>query len=128
MTAEEVVCARLKAWTNLTNVVGQRVYPQMSTQEPTFPLVIYERSGEDRSPNLNPGPNKTSKITIDVTTYGRTESDIQVPAGEVVNALNQFSDRPNGAMGIFHVDSSSGVTEEGYRYLKHSFAVWFTAS
>lgn len=126
-TPEEMLRGRMAGYAPLTDLVGQRIYPQMSTQEPTYPLAIYERAGEERQPKIS-GASNTSKVLIDVTTYGRTEAEYQAPAAQVVNALNQWSDRANGVQGVFHVDSNAGVTEDGLaRWMKHTFAVWFTA-
>jgi hypothetical protein len=124
-TPEEVVSAKLKAFAPLTALVAQRIYPQVSTQEPIVPLVVYGRAGEEKQPKLS-GPQKTAKVLIDVTTYGHTEAEYQAAATEVVNALDGQNDRANGVQAIFHVDSNADATEDGFRFMKHTFAVWHT--
>lgn len=124
-TPEEVVCNLMKGAGPLAALVAQRIYPQVNTQEPVVPFVVYQRSGLEKQAKLG-GPAKTGKALVDVTTYGHTEAEYQQAAAEVVTALDGKRDAANGVQGIFHVDSQSGATEDGYRYMKHTFAVWHT--
>ena len=124
-TPEEAVRGLLIAHTPLAQLVGDRITPQINTDEPVYPLVIYERSGQEKQPKLN-GAQKTSKVLIDVTTYADTEAACGAAAIETVSALNGKRDTTRKVQGIFHTDSQSGLTEDGKRFMQHTFAVWHT--
>ena len=124
-TPEEAVRGLLMAHTPLIELVGERITPQINTDEPVFPLITYERSGLEKQPKLG-GAQKTSKVLVDVTTYADTEAACGAVAIETVNALNGKRDLTQKVMGIFHADSQAGLTEDGKRFMQHTFAVWHT--
>jgi hypothetical protein len=123
MTPEEMVYGLLTGHAPLTALVADRITPQVNTQEPTVPFVVYERSGIEKQPKLD-GKATQVKVLVDVSTYARTEAEYQNAAAEVVNALDGKNARAQGLLAAFHVDSQAGTTEDGFRFMRHTFACW----
>lgn len=122
---EQAIVFRLKNWNALAQLVGPRVYPQATTQDPTPPAVVLQRVGAESAAVMSPTPGRPRKYLIRVDSLGRTEADVNPVATEVVNALHNWQDIANGVHGAFHTDSDAAVLADDTRLVSHTFAVWF---
>jgi hypothetical protein len=124
-TMESAIVHRLKTWNPLTQLVGPRVYPQATTQDPTPPSVVLQRVGAESGANLDGAAGRPRKYLVRVDSMGRTESEVNPVAASVVDALNAWQDTASGIEGAFHVDSDTTILDDTTRLVSHTFAVWF---
>jgi hypothetical protein len=124
-TPEEAVAARLKADKAVQAIQQDRVYPQLATQEPTYPCSTYQRTGLDKPQRLD-GASQVTKYLVEVALFARTEAELHALGVATVNALQNWRDPANNVQGCFHTDSDASADEEGQvRTIRHTFAVWF---
>lgn len=126
-SVEEAVTTKLKATAAVTALASTRVYPQLSTQEPTFPQLVVSKLGADGSANLA-GNRSLKSYTVRVECYAETEL-AAVALGKVVRAAlggqTPWQDKDNGVHGSFFVDSAGEFTEDGIRFQSETFNVVF---
>jgi hypothetical protein len=121
--------AKLKATTAITNVVGQRIYPQLNTQEPEFPEIVYTILGSENTPTVKTGSSSLKRWVVRVDCYAATEIAASALGKLVRDALTPSSGTPwtdsgNGVAGCFHEDSTADYTEDGIRFQGETFGIW----
>ena len=77
-------------------IVGQRSYWTQSPQEPTFPLVVYQVTGQQPKAREIVGPNRWYDTSITVWCYSRTSMD---DATALADALITDFDQLQGTLG-----------------------------
>lgn len=119
------VVAKLKA---AATSAGNRVNPQLNTQEPTFPLILVTVVGAEGSAKLSGASSALRKHIVRCDCYGDTEAASQALGKQVRDALapdgTPWVDAGNGVQGCFWQDGSDGATEDGARFRQETFAVW----
>lgn len=128
-SVEDAICVKLKATGLVQAIVGTRVYPQLTTQEPTFPQVVYSKIGTETGAKLKSGTSDLKAHTIRVDCYAETEAGA-LTLGKAVRDLltpeaTPWRDLTVGVHGCFHADSAQDYTEDGLRFQSEIFTVWF---
>lgn len=123
------VCAKLKATTAVNTAVAGRVFPQLDTQEPGFPQIVYTVLGADAGKTLNRGGSRLKRYTVRIDCYAETELEAGALAKLVKDALAPetgaaWSDSASGVQGAFHEDTVTEFTEDGIRVQGETFGVW----
>lgn len=127
-TMEQAIVLRLKTFNALNQLVGDRVYPQATTQDPVPPCVVLQRIGAESASLISTTPGlgtRPRKYLVRVDSMGRTEAEVNPVGTEVVNALHHWKEQTKGIEGAFHVDSDVSVLDDTTRLVSHTFAVWF---
>ncbi len=124
------IVAKLKATAAVTNVVGQRIYPQKGTQEPEFPMIVLTTIGGTGNRPLKNANRALKRYTVRIDCYAETELGAQTLGKLVRDAITPDStpwqDDTNGVQGCFHADSVMDETEDGIRFQSETFDVWHT--
>lgn len=127
-TVEVALVAKLKATPAVTNLVAGRIYPQLNTQEPTFPLIVYTILGSEGGQRLSGSSHALRKWTVQVDCYAATEAAAGALAKAVRDALapdgSPWVSAADGVQGCFFVDSSEDFTEDGIRFQSETFDIW----
>lgn len=125
--AEIAVVAKLKA---SSTSAGNRVNPQLNTQEPTYPLILVSIIGAEGSARLSGSSAGLRKYVVRCDCYAATEAGAKALGKQVRDALTPdgtpWTDSGNGVQGCFFSDSADEVTEDGLRVQQETFAVWHT--
>jgi hypothetical protein len=124
LTPERALFAKLSTIDPFTAIVSTRIYPQLSEQEPQYPLAVYARAGTEQPNTLN-GRSSLSKVLIDVTIHAETDEEIDLAGRALVEGLCNptWTDPTNGVSACFHVDSNVEAEAET-RNIRHTFALW----
>jgi hypothetical protein len=121
------VRAKLAATAAVTALVGARIYPQLNTQEPTFPQLVYTVLGAEGQSRLN-GASQLKRWTVRIDCYAETEIGANALAKVVREALapdsTPWTDSTNGVQGAFWEDGVTEFTEDGIRVQGETFGVW----
>lgn len=129
-TVEIAVTAKLKATGAITALVSTRVFPQLDTQEPALPSIVYSVLGSEGGKRLSGAANALRKWVIRIDCYADTEIAADALAKAVRDALtpdgSPWTDSANGVQGCFFVDSAEDFTEDGVRVRQETFEVWHT--
>lgn len=122
---EEPLVERLKADAPLSALVGARIWPRWSKQDPDSPLIIARRDGTEAPRRLdNAGTLK--RYTIRLECYAETEEQTHAPLAAAWDSLKTFRDPDKGIQGVFHDDDDSGEDESsGLRFTARILSVWF---
>jgi uncharacterized protein (DUF2342 family) len=130
-TVGEAVNAKLRATAAVTAVAGTRITPQLNTQEPDYPQIVYQVIGSDSPATVKAGSGKMKAWTVRVDCYAETEAGA-VALGKIVrdtltpaDPLSPWVDSGAGVIGCFHVDGSTDFTEEALRFASETFLIWF---
>ncbi len=94
MTIEEAIHAHLKAHASVSALAGDRVYPKVMPQKPTYPAIVYHRISGVREPNQQ-GPSGLTHPRFQFDCYGATYAAAKGLADAVRFALDGFQ----GTMG-----------------------------
>lgn len=103
---EEALFSFLVADTDLTALVGQRIYPLLLPQQPTTPAISYQRISTTPLYALN-GNQQLTKVRIQFDIFGATLAD----AKSVAEALHSRLDAYRGLMGSVQVGSVFRASE-----------------
>lgn len=130
-TPEIAVVAKLKSATQ--TAAGNRVFPQLDTQEGEVPAIVVTRLGADGGARLSGSGRKLKEYTIRVDCYAATQSEAGALAREVRERLHPedgspWRDLANGVQGCFFADSTEEVTEDGYRVSQETYRVFHAAT
>lgn len=127
-TVEAALTAKLKATTAVFTAVGGRIYPQLNTQEPEFPQIVYTKIGADTPVKLG-GNGGLKAWLVRVECYAETEVAAGALGKLVRDAITPdgtpWRDTGAGVFGCFHNDSAQDFTEDGVRFQTETFTIWF---
>ena len=129
-SVEEALRAKLVADTAVNAAVSGRVFPQLNTQEPEFPELVYTLLGAEPTAKLSNGSGSLKAHTVRVECYAATET-AAIALGKLVREAltpangSPWRDLTAGVLGCFHVDSSQDFTEDGVRFHSETFSIWF---
>lgn len=123
-TVGEAVYNRLLAINALTeSAVGDRIYPQLATQEAEYPFVVYTVVGREDVRGLS-GSRGLARHAVRVDVYAATESQASTLGSYVASGL-PGQDAGAGIQGCFGSDADGSVTEDGIRVWSMTFDIWF---
>jgi hypothetical protein len=122
---EEPLVERLKADATLTALVGTRIWPRWSKQDPDTPLIVFRRDGVEAPRRLdNAGTLK--RYTLRLECYAETEALTHSPLKAAWESLDGFRDHTKGVQGVFHEDDDTGEDEaSGLKFTARILSVWF---
>lgn len=126
-TSEEAVRTKLAAAAGVTALVAARIYPQMNTQEPVFPFVVFQRGGQIGNNRLT-GSSRLCRYAIRVDVFAETEAAGAAVGLAILAAMvpsGGWVDKTNGVHGTFIDDSSADVTDDPLRVWSQTFGIWF---
>lgn len=122
---------KLSATAAVTAIVSTRITPQFTSQEPTFPALVYTVIGSE-TPNTLAGKNRALKrYTVQIDCFAATETATAALAKLVVEALapdgTPWTSTTDGVQGCFHVDTEVNYMEDGsQRFQSETFTLWHT--
>lgn len=122
---EEPLVERLKADATLDGLVGGRVWPRWSVQDPDDPLIVCRRESAERSKRLD-GSSSLGKYTVRLECYAATEAATHAPLAAAWAALDGWRDHAKGVQGVFHEDDDTGEDDaSGLKFTARILTVWF---
>lgn len=126
------VVTKLKATAAVTAVVSGRIFPQLNTQEPDSPQIVYTVLGAE-TPSTLAGANRALKrYTLRLDCFAETEVAAGALGKLVREALTPdgtpWTDSGDGVQGCFHQDTLTDFTEDGFRFQSETFDLWHTAT
>lgn len=123
-SAEQAVYDRLIGHTALTALIGDRLWPDESKQDPTLPFALYQRTNAVRVGTLaGAGGLRLAEIAIDV--FSETALEQQTIGKLIEDRLDSWRDATVGVQGCFVEPGDSQETEWG-RTLSLVVKVWFS--
>lgn len=123
MNKYEVVYTALQASSDVTDLVGDQVYPVLAPQGTKLPYVVIRTSGSESPITKNQTPTHEIRYFMDVTAYGRTLDAVTDIAVACRRALDGYMDRPNQVGYIRYVSE-----EDDYIFEANTFYVTVTFS
>ncbi len=100
-TLEEAIVAYLKAVPGITAQAAGRVYPAPAPEDPTYPLIVYQRISTTRVRSMS-GPSQLAKARIQVNAHAQSYAAAKTLADELRNALDCFQ----GTFGTVNVSGA----------------------
>jgi len=97
---EEDLVAYLRGETDVTDIVGQRIYPRIPDQNPTFPLLSYFRVSGERHGSLDRGSSGLVSCSYQFDCWARDYIETIELANAVIKVLIGFK----GNMGTTYVN------------------------
>jgi hypothetical protein len=129
MTLEQALRTRLAAYTNLTTLVGTRIYPLRLAQSPTLPAVTYQRISTVPVQALSAAASAMIRTRMQVTAWATTYAGAQSVAAQIRACLDGFAGMLGGTGGV-----NCTVTwlnqvdlidpEENWFYIACDFETW----
>ena len=126
---EEAFVTRLKGWAAFTAIVGQRLWPDVSNQDPTFPFTLYGRQGANRLQSLT-ATKGLARYQITLDAFAATAAQQQAIVKAATDALDGWSDPTLGVKGCFVEPAESveqDVAGDVYRSMSLVATLWFRA-
>lgn len=100
-TVEEGLIDHLEADANITAIVGTRIYIKDVPQEPTYPLIVYERQSTERLAFGLDGPSGLTIVRLSIDCMARS----QATAIDLVNKVENSLDGVTGLLGTVKVQT-----------------------
>lgn len=123
-SAEQAIYDRLIGHTALTDLIGTRLWPDESKQDPELPFVLYQRTNAVRVGTLaGAGGLRLAEVAIDVFAVTAVES--QTIGKLIEDRLDSWRDSSVGVQGCFVEPGDSQETEWG-RTLSLVAKCWFS--
>lgn len=72
----------------VTDIVGSQIFPDMATQQATYPFIVYEINSTT-STETKDGPSKLDEVTVNVMSYSNSYQQAQELAAKVRTALDR---------------------------------------
>lgn len=102
MNAEKAIYARLAAVAGVTSLVGTRIYPMKAPQNPTFPMIVFQRISAERIGNLGADTDMVeARIQVSCHDSG---SDAYDGIKSLANQVRLALQRSDGTFGGVTVD------------------------
>lgn len=122
-SAEQAIYDRLIGHSSLTALIGDRLWPDESKQEPMLPFVLYQRTNATRVGTLaGAGGLRKAEVAIDV--FAVTALEAQAIGKLIEDRLESWRDMSIGVQGCFVEPGDSQETEWG-RTLSLVASCWF---
>lgn len=122
-SAEQAVYDRLRGDTALADLIGDRLWPDESPQDPEFPFVLYQRMSAEKVGTLAADTGlRKAEIAIDV--FGQSAVGQQAIGALIESRLDSWKDEAVGVLGCFVTPGDSQETEFG-RTLSLVATCWF---
>lgn len=128
-TPEIALVSKLKAG---ATAAGARIYPEVNTAEPTYPLIIVTRIGGEGGARLGGKSRALKAHTIEIDHYAATKAERDALAAQTRALLAPdgapWRDPANGVQGCFFQDGGeqSIPTDSGdtLRVVRETYLVW----
>jgi len=111
MAIEEVLTARLKAYSGLTALVSTRIYPLPLPQNTTFPAVVYETVSGFEYPAFSSNSGTAERL-FQITVWGETTSSVKAVEAQLKGALERWRDSGNGIQDVFLVNQNDLYSDQ----------------
>ena len=95
MTIEEALSAYLNSKTEITNIVGDRIYPIVLPQNPTYPALTYFKVSGPAWHDVD-----IAYPRFQLSSWGEDYADVKVLAGAVKEVMQRFKGIMGGAQGV----------------------------
>lgn len=92
---ELFIYARLNATSSVSSQIGNRVFPVLPPAGADMPCVVYQRTNVDRPQSLS-GPVGDPVVTIQVTTFGTSYTNVKSIARSVRLAVDNWTGSTSG--------------------------------
>jgi hypothetical protein len=73
---------------DVTDIVGSQIFPDVATQQAVYPFIVYEVSGTIPS-DTKDGPSKLDEVSVNVMCYSNSYAQAQQLASKVRIALDR---------------------------------------
>jgi hypothetical protein len=91
---------------DVTDIVGSQIFPDMATQQAVYPFIVYEVSGTIPT-DTKDGPSKLDEVSINVMCYSNSYAQAQELASKVRIAL----DRTKGTFAGVEIQSIQFINQ-----------------
>lgn len=125
LSAEQAVRDRIISDSAITAEIGSRVWPDVSSQEPTLPFVILERISSNITGNLA-GTGTLREVVMTLDIFGQSALSQQTIAELITSRLNNWQDLTIGVHACFVTPGDSQETDFG-RTFTLNVSCWFDA-
>lgn len=123
MSIEATIYDRLSTYTNLTALVGEAIYPTMTTENAaTLPRVVYTVTGHENNTFLS-GPSSLNKYALSIDAYGIDKADVLAVLTQTKAALHDWREAP---VLFSKCDTQSTMSTDPNAMGNQSFTVWAT--
>ena len=126
MTIEEALDTYLQSNTDLTELIGTRLYPKKLPQKPTLPAVVYHRISGPREHSMD-GSSGLAHPRFQFDMYGRTYAAAKDVSDKMRLALDAFKGTIGGVdiNGAFLEDDSDGYDDDLEIYwFQADYEIW----
>jgi hypothetical protein len=129
MIIEEALFAHLTSDSDVSALVGTRVYPLVAPQDAELPLLVYQRISTPRVRSQS-GPSGLAHPRFQITARATSVSQLRDLANKVRIALDGFKGVMGGASGvnvgaIFQDNERDGYGETTMEYsVQMDFIIW----
>lgn len=114
---------RLNAWTDLTALVGTRIYPMQVPQGAVLPAVTYQRISTIRAQDLR-GSTGLADPRIQVDSWAESYTTAKAVAQEVRRALDGYASGDATALILSELDL---LAQDGQRHrVSQDYSWWHT--
>jgi len=119
---------------DVSALVGTRVFPWMRQQGTTFPAIVYELDGTEPEQDLD-GYGGMTRAELTVSNVAETYAGAKTLAAHVLDALNGYSGTPTDGVAIKSLvhDNDIGIVEDsqignsrGVSIIESSYIVWYS--
>ena len=131
---EQGIRSILIADSDVSGLVGTRVFPWMRQQGTTFPAIVYELDGTEPVQDFD-GYAGMTRAELSISSIAETYGGAKTLAAHVLDALNGYTGTPTDGVAInsFVHDNDIGIVEDsqignsrGVSIIESSYIVWYT--
>lgn len=123
---------RLTTETNVAALVGTRVYPELASDQQTYPVIVYDVEDDNREDSRTLGGTSLEQFMVRIVVIARNYPDVNALAKKVKDALDDQAGTWGGIVvqGAFlEGESEECITivdaqEERYSMKELEFLVW----
>lgn len=123
MSTESEIYSRLSTFTPLTNLVDDRIYPTVPTENTQLPFLVYQITGS--VPQLHTqGASSVTNYALDVNTFAPNLDTVLGVLNQTKAALHCY--RTDTIQGSFLTTQTTAQEEDGH-HGQQSYSVWAAA-
>ena len=100
MKIEEALFLHLKNYAPLVDLVGQRIYPLVSPQNSTLPVITYQKISQVRERTLSSPAPKVVRARFQISCWAASYAEVKEVAEQVKAALQDYSGLMGGGDGV----------------------------
>jgi len=122
----KAIYSKLYGTANISAIVGNRIYPDMATQDATYPFIVYTVDGTDPT-DVKDSVSPLDIVNVSIAMYADTYSVVTDLAEKIRTALDRMTGTFEGMViqgcrfsgqssGDMHLDKHIFVIEQEYRF------------